>query len=70
MRIEFRQHAKDRLRQRGITERQVREVLDAPASAAYDPDQVSVRLKGVGEGAMATGVRYRDRQECSVEGAS
>jgi hypothetical protein len=47
MRIEFRQHAKDRLRQRGITERQVREVLDAPASAAYDPDQVSVRLEGL-----------------------
>jgi hypothetical protein len=47
MRIEFRQQAKDRLRQRGITERQVREVLDAPASAAYDPDQVSVRLEGL-----------------------
>jgi hypothetical protein len=47
MRIEFRQHARDRLRQRGITERQVREVLEAPASAAYDPDQVSVRLEGL-----------------------
>ena len=47
MRIEFRQHARDRLRQRGITERQIREVLEAPASAAYDPDQVSVRLEGL-----------------------
>jgi uncharacterized protein YuzE len=47
MRIEFRQHARDRLRQRGITERQVREVLEAPLSATYDPNQVSVRLEGL-----------------------
>jgi Domain of unknown function (DUF4258) len=47
MRIEFRQHARDRLRQRRITEGQVRAVLEAPTSATYDPDQVSVRLEGL-----------------------
>lgn len=47
MRIEFRQHARDRLRQRGITEKQVREVLEAPLSATYDPNHVSMRLEGL-----------------------
>ena len=47
MRIEFRQHARDRLKQRGITEKQIRAVLEAPTSATYDPNQVSMRLEGL-----------------------
>lgn len=42
----MKEHAKRRARQRKVTEEQIREVLAAPSSWRYDPNQGSVRLEG------------------------